>query len=76
LIFKKSINNFMHRHSNHLTNFENLNHARRNYKIPRNNKRGGIILYPTDTVWGGCDATNAEAVAKIYKLKQKPKPKA
>jgi L-threonylcarbamoyladenylate synthase len=35
-------------------------------------KDGGIILYPTDTVWGiGCDATNAEAVAKIYKLKQR-----
>ena len=35
-------------------------------------KEGGIILYPTDTVWGiGCDATNAEAVAKIYKLKQR-----
>lgn len=34
--------------------------------------KGGIILYPTDTVWGiGCDATNAEAVAKIYKLKQR-----
>ncbi|SCX81799.1 L-threonylcarbamoyladenylate synthase [Flavobacterium caeni] len=33
---------------------------------------GGIILYPTDTVWGiGCDATNAEAVAKIYRLKQR-----
>jgi L-threonylcarbamoyladenylate synthase len=32
-------------------------------------KEGGIILYPTDTVWGiGCDATNVEAVAKIYKL--------
>jgi L-threonylcarbamoyladenylate synthase len=35
-------------------------------------KEGGIILYPTDTVWGiGCDATNTEAVAKIYKLKQR-----
>lgn len=35
-------------------------------------KAGGIILYPTDTVWGiGCDATNPEAVAKIYKLKQR-----
>lgn len=35
-------------------------------------KNGGIILYPTDTVWGiGCDATNPEAVAKIYKLKQR-----
>lgn len=33
-------------------------------------RRGGIILYPTDTVWGiGCDATNAEAVDSIYKLK-------
>ncbi len=33
---------------------------------------GGIILYPTDTVWGiGCDATNAEAVAKIFALKQR-----
>ena len=35
-------------------------------------KEGGIILYPTDTVWGiGCDATNSEAIAKIYKLKQR-----
>jgi len=35
-------------------------------------KSGGIILYPTDTVWGiGCDATNAEAVAKIYELKSR-----
>lgn len=35
-------------------------------------KNGGIILYPTDTVWGiGCDATNPEAVARIYKLKQR-----
>ncbi len=35
-------------------------------------QQGGIILYPTDTVWGiGCDATNANAVAKIYKLKQR-----
>jgi L-threonylcarbamoyladenylate synthase len=34
-------------------------------------RAGGIILYPTDTVWGiGCDATNAEAVAKVYALKQ------
>jgi len=39
-------------------------------------KEGGIILYPTDTVWGiGCDATNAEAVAKIYKLKQREETK-
>ena len=34
-------------------------------------KAGGIILYPTDTVWGlGCDATNAEAVERIYQLKR------
>ncbi|MBP3756526.1 MAG: threonylcarbamoyl-AMP synthase [Prevotella sp.] len=38
---------------------------------------GGIILYPTDTVWGiGCDATNAEAVAKVYKMKQRDDSKA
>lgn len=36
-------------------------------------KKGGIILYPTDTVWGlGCDATNAEAVEKIINLKRRP----
>ena len=35
-------------------------------------KSGGIILYPTDTVWGlGCDATNVEAVAKVYALKNR-----
>jgi L-threonylcarbamoyladenylate synthase len=35
-------------------------------------KQGGIILYPTDTIWGiGCDATNESAVDKIYKLKQR-----
>ena len=35
-------------------------------------KKGGLILYPTDTVWGiGCDATNADAVAKIYALKKR-----
>ncbi len=35
-------------------------------------KNGGIILYPTDTVWGiGCDACNADAVSKIYALKQR-----
>lgn len=35
-------------------------------------KTGGIILYPTDTVWGiGCDATNPEAVAKVYALKKR-----
>ena len=35
-------------------------------------RNGGIIVYPTDTVWGiGCDATNEEAVKKIYALKQR-----
>lgn len=34
-------------------------------------REGGILLYPTDTVWGiGCDATNVEAVEKIYRLKR------
>lgn len=40
-------------------------------------KKGGVILYPTDTVWGiGCDATNAEAVAKIYNIKHRDDSKA
>ncbi len=35
-------------------------------------KKGGLILYPTDTVWGiGCDATNPDAVDKVFKLKQR-----
>ncbi len=35
-------------------------------------RSGGIIVYPTDTVWGiGCDATNAEAVARLYALKER-----
>ncbi len=35
-------------------------------------RKGGIILYPTDTVWGiGCDATDPEAVAKIYAIKRR-----
>ncbi len=39
-------------------------------------KEGGIILYPTDTVWGiGCDATNSEAVKKIYALKRRAESK-
>lgn len=40
-------------------------------------REGGIILYPTDTVWGiGCDAKNAEAVNRIYQLKQRQESKA
>mgnify|MGYP006142121791 FL=1 len=43
------------------------------YEVIQN---GGIILYPTDTVWGiGCDATNAEAVKKIYDLKKREESK-
>ncbi|HNQ66803.1 MAG TPA: L-threonylcarbamoyladenylate synthase [Bacteroidales bacterium] len=39
-------------------------------------KKGGIILYPTDTIWGlGCDATNESAVASIYAIKQRDKSK-
>ena len=39
-------------------------------------KQGGTILYPTDTVWGiGCDATNYEAVEKIYNLKRRKESK-
>jgi L-threonylcarbamoyladenylate synthase len=35
-------------------------------------KSGGIILYPTDTIWGiGCDATNPEAVGRIYQIKKR-----
>ena len=35
-------------------------------------RAGGVILYPTDTVWGiGCDATNPEAVAKVYEIKRR-----
>jgi L-threonylcarbamoyladenylate synthase len=39
-------------------------------------QEGGIILYPTDTIWGiGCDATNAEAVKRIFDLKQRDEAK-
>ena len=40
-------------------------------------RKGGVILYPTDTVWGiGCDATNEEAVRKVYGIKQRDDSKA
>lgn len=40
-------------------------------------KDGGVILYPTDTVWGiGCDATNSEAVAKVFNIKKRDDSKA
>lgn len=40
-------------------------------------RNGGVILYPTDTVWGiGCDATNAEAVKRVYEIKRRDDSKA
>ena len=40
-------------------------------------QKGGVILYPTDTVWGiGCDATNEEAVKKVYEIKKRADSKA
>jgi len=40
-------------------------------------QEGGLILYPTDTVWGiGCDATNEDAVQKVFQLKKRPESKA
>ena len=40
-------------------------------------RKGGVILYPTDTVWGiGCDATNVEAVRRVYEIKQRDDSKA
>lgn len=51
-----------------MTDFEN--DIKKSIEVLQN---GGIILYPTDTVWGiGCDATNEEAVEKIIALKQRP----
>ena len=40
-------------------------------------RKGGVILYPTDTVWGiGCDATNREAVKRVYEIKEREDSKA
>ncbi|MBO6255819.1 MAG: Sua5/YciO/YrdC/YwlC family protein, partial [Bacteroidaceae bacterium] len=40
-------------------------------------EKGGIILYPTDTIWGiGCDATNEEAVRRVYEIKHRADSKA
>jgi len=56
---------------NHLLEFEN--DIVQSLEILR---QGGLILYPTDTIWGiGCDATNPEAVKKIFALKQRAETK-
>lgn len=40
-------------------------------------KEGGVIIYPTDTIWGiGCDATNPEAVSRVFEMKNRPAEKA
>jgi L-threonylcarbamoyladenylate synthase len=53
---------------NHLLEFEN--DIVQSLEILR---QGGLILYPTDTIWGiGCDATNPDAVQRIFNLKQRP----
>jgi len=45
-------------------------------KTIRTLKRGGLILYPTDTVWGiGCDATNSNAIEKVFQLKKRSQSK-
>lgn len=52
--------------SHHLVNRNDINHALATLNS------GGVILYPTDTVWGlGCDATNAQAIEKIFKIKKR-----
>ncbi|HBJ76506.1 MAG TPA: threonylcarbamoyl-AMP synthase [Porphyromonadaceae bacterium] len=42
-------------------------------KVVKVLRGGGIILYPTDTIWGiGCDATSPEAIKKVYEIKKRP----
>lgn len=39
-------------------------------------RKGGVILYPTDTIWGlGCDATNSQAIKRIFEIKKRPQEK-
>lgn len=47
------------------------------FKAVETVRRGGIILYPTDTIWGlGCDATNTDAVERLFEIKHRPGSKA
>ena len=40
-------------------------------------REGGIVIYPTDTIWGlGCDATNPDAVRRVYEIKKRADSKA
>ena len=57
--------------------FNNMNFEKDIEKSLEVLRSGGLILYPTDTVWGiGCDATNEKAVEKIYQLKKRSDEKA
>lgn len=56
--------------SNNIANRDDINQALETLK------NGGLILYPTDTIWGiGCDATNPEAIEKVFALKGRDKSK-
>jgi L-threonylcarbamoyladenylate synthase len=56
---------------------ESINMQKESNQVLQVLKDGGLILYPTDTIWGiGCDATNEDAVAKIFELKQRNESKA
>src|SRR5674476_459548 len=71
LILLKRNNYYQHYHPKKMKNFDNDITASINVL-----HNGGIILYPTDTIWGiGCDATNANAIRKIYKLKNREEKK-
>ena len=62
---------FMNKDSNRMTQQEDIRKA---VEVMR---KGGVILYPTDTIWGiGCDATNEEAVKRVYNIKQRDDSKA
>ena len=61
----------MNKDSNRMTQQEDIRKA---VEVMR---KGGVILYPTDTIWGiGCDATNEEAVKRVYNIKQRDDSKA